>query len=108
MKNTWLVIQEDGKFKSYPDLEKARTASNQLHKKFEGQETDYAVGEMECAYDIFFIQGTYDEVHIQNLQTQRTMFHLINDGIADESILKEGQIKFRGIDIENRNGNEKD
>ena len=56
------------------------------------------------AFDTFFAQGTYDKVHHQNLGTQRRMFHLINDGIADDSILDEDQIKFRGLD----NGNSDD
>ncbi len=55
----------------------------------EAQKHDY-----QTAYDLFFAQGTYDEWKLQNLTEQRRMFQLINDGIADESILHEGQTEF--------------
>ncbi len=46
------------------------------------------------AHEAFFEQGTYDKVQSRNLKGQRTMFHLINDGIADESTLSENDIQF--------------
>ncbi len=57
--------------------------------------TKYAAkNDLKTAYEEFFQQGTFDEVKMKNLQVQRKMFHLINDGIADESVLQEGQIQF--------------
>ena len=50
--------------------------------------------ELPTAYEKFFKQGTIDHVHKLNLETQKTVFHLINDGIADENLLEEDQIEF--------------
>ena len=60
------------------------------------------VAEKEClpsAYDEFFAQGTYDQVHFGNLGVQRTIFHLVNDGIADDSLLEENKMTIPGIDM---------
>jgi hypothetical protein len=52
----------------------------------------------ESAYEIFFSQGSFDQVQRSNLEIQRQVFHLINDGISDESILKENQVNFIWVD----------
>ncbi len=62
--------------------------------------------DLPTAYEMFFEQGTYDEVHGKNLQTQKQMFHLINDGIADETILHDADIAFRGLSKEFAGANE--
>ena len=91
MKKRWVVKDEEERcYREFTSKKAAQAFA-------ESVEQPYAT-----AFDTFFAQGTYDEVHHQNLGTQRRMFHLINDGIADESILKEDQIKFRGL--ENGNG----
>ncbi|MBI2636529.1 DEAD/DEAH box helicase [Candidatus Peregrinibacteria bacterium] len=46
------------------------------------------------AYEVFFDQGTFDQFHSERLQNQRVMFHLINDGIGDESELTRDQAQF--------------
>lgn len=56
----------------------------------------------QTAYDTFFAQGTYDQVHHKNLANQRLMFHLINDGFADERSAHQDDMKFVGL--ENGNG----
>lgn len=79
MKTVWVHKQEDGSYKEVKSAAKAK----QL--------------DLPTSYEEFFEQGTYDEVHGENLEVQRRMFHLINDGIADESILDEDQIGFKGL-----------
>lgn len=54
------------------------------------------------AYEAFFGQGTFDQFHSERLQNQRLMFHLINDGIGDESELAKDQSPF--FDLENGSG----
>jgi hypothetical protein len=76
MKKTFVWMNDDGTYN--------QTTSRSFAKKH-----DY-----QTAYDLFFAQGTYDEWKLENLLMQRRMFQLINDGIADESILEEGQKEF--------------
>ncbi len=71
MKQVWVRKKNDG---SYEEVKNRRTA--------EGED-------LQTAYDTFFAQGTYDEVRLAGLKTQRTRFRLINDGIEDESELPE-------------------
>ncbi len=78
MKKVWLKPQKNGTYKETTDQAYAK-------------KHDY-----ESAYDLFFEQGTYDQVKLENLQAQKNMFQLINDGITDESVLQEGQKKFVG------------
>ena len=69
MKRTWLTKQSDG---TYVEVSSPRTQ-----------------GDAQTAYDLFFAQGTYDEVRLAGLQTQRMRFRLINDGIVGESDIPE-------------------
>ncbi len=71
MKRVWVRKKPEG---SYDEVSNRRIAEK------EGLET---------AYDTFFAQGTYDEVRLAGLATQRTRFRLINDGIEDASELPE-------------------
>ncbi len=80
----WLVKQEHF-YKEFDSRESARKYAEKRGLKY-----------MNAAEE-FFDQGTYDEVHSRNLKVQRMMFNLINDGIADESILSEDQEMFRGL-----------
>ncbi len=86
MKKKWVVKQDDGTYKEYESKEVAQQAARK-------SEADVAT-----AYEMFFEQRTWDEVHFENLRIQRQMMHLILDGIADESVLTEDQKKLRGID----------
>ncbi|MBP9750574.1 MAG: DEAD/DEAH box helicase [Candidatus Peribacteraceae bacterium] len=45
--------------------------------------------ELPTAYETFFAQGTFDEVRVAGLRTQRRRFRLINDGIVDSSEMPE-------------------
>jgi len=67
MKKTWVKKKEDGTY-----IE----TMNGTYARQNGYET---------AYDEFFEQGTWDEVKIGNLQAQRNMFDLLNDGIIDKA-----------------------
>jgi superfamily II DNA or RNA helicase len=69
MKTVWVRKKADG---SYEEVRSRRTAER------EG---------LESAYDAFFAQGSYDEVRLAGLITQRVRFRLINDGIEDASEL---------------------
>jgi len=91
MKKQWVVKQEDGTFEEYPSLVAARKDPCATDDK-----------PPKTAYEAFFAQGTYDQVQGHNLEVQRQMFRLINDGIADESVLTEDQMPFAGL--ENGNG----
>jgi len=53
---------------------------------------------LPSAYAKFFKDGTYDEVRYENLKTQKKVFRLINDGIADESLLEENLVAFNGLE----------
>ena len=50
------------------------------------------------AFETFFEQGTYDQVQSENLVNQRIGFHLMNDGIGDESEVMRDQKKFFGTE----------
>jgi hypothetical protein len=91
MKKRWVVKQADGTFCEYRSLAAAQKDEHCTEKN-----------PAKSAFEMFFAQGTYDQVQSQNLGIQRQMFRLMNDGIADESVLKEGQLKFAGL--ENGNG----
>ncbi len=80
----WLVKQEY----CYKEFNSREAASKYAEKR--------GLKYMNAAEE-FFDQGTYDEVHGRNLKVQRVMFSLINDGIADESVLGEDQEMFRGL-----------
>lgn len=80
MKKRWVRKLDDG---TYEEVRNKREAEAE---------------NLQTAYDAFFAQGTLDQVHSQNLVTQKQMFHLINDGIADDSILKEvGSLETSGL-----------
>jgi len=62
--------------------------------------TDYKIAKKEnlqSAYEMFFAQGTYDQVQAKNLKRQSRVFYLINDGFADESLMEEGNESLRGL-----------
>lgn len=80
----WLVKQEH----FYKEFDSREAASKYAEKR--------GLKYMNAAEE-FFEQGTYDEVHGRNLKVQRVMFNLINDGIADDSILGEDQEMFKGL-----------
>nr|MBP9855424.1 DEAD/DEAH box helicase [Candidatus Omnitrophota bacterium] len=40
--------------------------------------------EIESLYDLYFSNGTYDQVHFKNLQAQKRIFELILDGLQDQ------------------------
>jgi superfamily II DNA or RNA helicase len=71
MKKVWVRQQSDG---TYEEVTNRKEAERE---------------ELETAYETFFAQGTYDEVRLAGLATQRMRFRLINDGIADPSELPE-------------------
>lgn len=83
-KKRWLV-KENGHYKEFSSYETAKTFASKND------------ADVLNAYVHFFAQGTYDQVHSKNLRTQRVIFHLINDGIADDSLLNEGQREFKGL-----------
>lgn len=85
VKKRWLV-RENGHYKEFHSREKAEKYAEMND------------AEAHNAYDLFFEQGTYDEVQSGNLETQRTIFRLINDGIADDSVLKANNTSFKGIE----------
>ena len=85
MRKRWVVKQSDGTYREYGNQQPAEAAAKRLKT------------EARTAYETFFAQGTFDQVQARNLATQRTMFHLINDGIADESLLDEGHQPFMGL-----------
>jgi hypothetical protein len=94
VRNRWLV-KTNGKYEEFTNQRKAQ---------------DYAKKnglEVVNAYEQFFEQGTFDEVHEQNLKAQRIMFRLINDGIADESVLSSQGQSFHGL-MNGTNGNNGD
>ncbi len=76
MKTRWVVRQQDGTYKEYKNQSDANANASEMKTS------------AQTAYEAFFAQGTYDQVHSRNLQTQRQILQLINDGIADESILE--------------------
>jgi hypothetical protein len=80
MKKRWVEKQPDGTYKETMNADVAKRR------------------DLKTAYETFFEQGTWDEVHYGNLQVQSQMMHLILDGIADESVLQEDQRKFAGLD----------
>lgn len=84
MKKKWLV-REGENYKEFDSQEAAQ--------RFANRHDTEAVN----AYAHFFAQGTYDQVQAANLRVQRVRFHLINDGIEDESTLKDGNRNFVGI-----------
>jgi hypothetical protein len=96
MKKIWVV--KDREEKCYKEF-KTKNAADRFARKEANRLDRETPEDVETAYDAFFAQGTYDQVHTQNLVTQRHMFHLINDGIADSTILREDQIGFRGFEI---------
>ncbi len=65
MKQVWVREEEDG---CYTEIKDQRIAARES---------------LLTAYEAFFAQGTFDEVRLANLQTQRKSFRLINDGVAD-------------------------
>ena len=67
MKKTWVKQKDDGTYEE---------TMNAKYAKKHGYET---------AYTEFFEQGTWDQVKIGNLQAQRNMFDLLNDGIIDKA-----------------------
>lgn len=71
MKNVWVRRKNDGTYEEVTSRRKAEQEN------------------LETAYDTFFAQGTYDEVRLAELATQRTRFRLINDGIEESSELPE-------------------
>ncbi len=46
------------------------------------------------AYDLWFSQGTLDEVHSRNLEAQKTGFELLNNGISTDPDLVEEETPF--------------
>ena len=95
MKKVWVVRDKTTQsYKEYKTKDAAERFANAQTKKL-GHDAEI---DIDTAFNMFFDQGTYDEVHIQNLVTQRHMFHLINDGIADAAILHEDQIQFKGFE----------
>ncbi len=82
MKQKWVRKQDDGTWEEYK-------------RKGEPKQDDESP--WITAYEAFFEQGTYDQVQGENLRNQRVMFHLINDGIADESALEADEKKFEGL-----------
>ena len=50
--------------------------------------TKLKAGEDVTAFDDFFIDGTYDEVQLTNLESQKKLFQLLVDGIIDEEELR--------------------
>ncbi len=84
MKKVWVVKQDDGTYEEYSSQASAQAAAEELET------------ETRTAYGTFFAQGTYDQVQFGNLRTQKQMFHLINDGIADETFLEEEAVEFSG------------
>ncbi|MDE1869341.1 MAG: DEAD/DEAH box helicase [Candidatus Micrarchaeota archaeon] len=88
MKDVWVRRNENG---SYTVVEN-RAEAKEEH--------------LDTAYNAFFSQGTYDEVQERRLEMHRQMFQLINDGIADEEVLKEAQVSdpYRILRGENGNG----
>lgn len=49
----------------------------------------------ENAYEKWFKQGSYHEVQVKRLATQRTTFEILNNGIVNEPELKEEDIDFK-------------
>jgi len=82
MKRCWVVKRPEGTYEEYDNAVEARCAAEEIKSK------------AETAYEAFSKQGTFDQVKSYNLEVQRQMFHLINDGIADESLLSEDQQPF--------------
>jgi hypothetical protein len=85
MKQRWVVKQEDGTYKEFLDKDEADEEAVKLDTK------------AQTAFKAFFEQGTWDQVHHENLQTQQEIFQIINDGIGDSSLLKIDQSKFKGF-----------
>ena len=65
MKKTWVKKNNEGKYME---------TQNEVYAK----KNKYVT-----AYHEFFEQGTWDQVKIKNLEAQRNMFDLLNDGIID-------------------------
>jgi len=59
-------------------------------------ERELADGQIQdvSAYDLWFSQGTLDEVHFANLDSQKTGFELLNNGISVDPDLVEGESPF--------------
>lgn len=90
MKKRWVV--RDREHMCYKEF-RSRASAMEFAKSVDER--------VETAFNAFFAQGTYDDVHHKNLTVQRTMFHLINDGIVDESMLESDTIRFKGFESEN-------
>jgi hypothetical protein len=71
MRQVWVRRNNDG---TYTEVHNRRQAEKE---------------ELQTAYEAFFAQGTFDQVRAAGLQTQRTRFRLINDGVEDTSTLPE-------------------
>jgi hypothetical protein len=71
MRQVWVRPNNDG---TYTEVHSRRQAEKE---------------QLQTAYDAFFAQGTFDQVRVSGLQTQRTRFRLINDGVVDTSDLPE-------------------
>ncbi len=93
LQNRWLV-RENGRYREFMSEEEAHTFAQQLAEQ---REVDADTIPVVNAFHQFFAQGTFDQVHGQNLRVQGTMFSLINDGIADTSALNENQQAFNGL-----------
>ncbi len=92
-----MISRYPKKFLAEMERRWVRRTPNGWYEEVFDRETAEEEG-LSTAFETFFEQGTYDEVKIKNLQVQRHMFHLVNDGIADDNILNEGQLPFQGID----------
>ena len=78
-----------------------------LRKSDFGLLTDYNTpnkDETETAYNLFFSDGTYDEVQLKNLESQKKLFQLLVDGIIDEEELEEKENNPYTLML--RNGND--
>ncbi|MCT4640562.1 MAG: DEAD/DEAH box helicase [Bacteroidales bacterium] len=60
-------------------------------------EVDKTTEGAKSAYETFFKQGTFDQVHFRNLNAQKNIFHLINDGIIDEDSLGKEEEELVGL-----------
>jgi hypothetical protein len=91
MKGIWLV-RHRGRYREFKTQEVAQRFASRSEEL-----------EAVNAYEYFFALGTYDQVHSQNLIAQRTLFRLINDGIADESVLDMNQQTLKGLNGDVKN-----
>jgi hypothetical protein len=67
MKSVYVEKKEDGNYRECFDQKEAKKKN------------------LKTAYETFFINGTYDEIHNFNLGVQKDTFHIINDGVVDAS-----------------------